>query len=55
MAGGMALRVLQGEKPQDISRVKGVNTYMFDWRAVKRWNLKENEIPSGSIVLNRQR
>ena len=54
VAGGMALRILQGEKPQDIPRVKGVNTYMFDWRAVKRWGLKESEIPPGSIVLNRQ-
>jgi PAS domain S-box-containing protein len=53
-AGGMALRILLGEKPQDILRVKGANTYMFDWRAVKRWGLKESEIPAGSIVLNRQ-
>ena len=54
VAGSMALRILRGEKPQDIPRVKGVNTYMFDWRAVKRWGLKESEIPPGSIVLNRQ-
>jgi PAS domain S-box-containing protein len=27
---------------------------MFDWRAVKRWDLKESEIPAGSIVLNKQ-
>jgi PAS domain S-box-containing protein len=54
VAGGMALRILQGEKPQDIPRVNGVNSYMFDWRAVKRWGLKESEIPRGSIVLNRQ-
>ena len=54
VAGGMALRILRGEKPQDIPRVKGVNTYMFDWRAVKRWGLKESEIPPGSIILNRQ-
>ena len=53
-AGGMALRILRGEKPQDIPRVKGVNTYMFDWRAVKRWGLKESAIPPGSIILNRQ-
>jgi PAS domain S-box-containing protein len=53
-AGSMALRILRGEKPQDIPRVKGVNTYMFDWRAVKRWGLKESEIPSGSIIINRQ-
>ncbi|WP_158751725.1 PAS domain-containing protein [Acidobacterium sp. S8] len=54
VAGSMALRLLQGEKPQDIPQVKGVNTYMFDWRAMKRWSLKESEIPPDSIVLNRQ-
>ena len=40
VAGDMALRILRGEKPQDIPKVKGVNTYMFDWRALKRWGLK---------------
>ena len=54
LAGSMALRILQGQKPQDIPRVKGANTYMFDWRAIKRWGLMEKEIPPGSIVLNRQ-
>jgi PAS domain S-box-containing protein len=54
VAGGMALRILRGETPQDIPRLKGVNTYMFDWRAVKHWGLKESEIPPGSIVLNQQ-
>jgi PAS domain S-box-containing protein len=54
VAGGMALRMLEGKKPQDIPLVKGVNTYMFDWRAIKRWGLMESEIPPGSIVLNRQ-
>jgi PAS domain S-box-containing protein len=54
LVGGMALRMLRGEKPQDVPSVKGVHTYMFDWRAVKRWGLKETEIPPGSIVLNRQ-
>jgi PAS domain S-box-containing protein len=54
VAGGMALRILRGEKPQHIPTVKGVNTYMFDWKAIKRWGLKETEIPAGSIVINRQ-
>lgn len=54
VAGGMALRILRGEKPQDIPRVKGVNTYMFDWHAVNGWGLKKTAIPPGSIVLNRQ-
>jgi len=54
LAGDIALRVLRGEKPQDIAKVKGANTYMFDWRAIKRWGLLEREIPPSSIVINRQ-
>jgi PAS domain S-box-containing protein len=54
VAGVMALQMLQGEKPAGIPKVKGVNAYMFDWRALKRWGLKESALPPGSIVLNRQ-
>ena len=54
VAGGMALRMLKGDKPRDIPPVKGVNTYMFDWRAIKRWGLKESALPPGSILINRQ-
>ena len=54
VAGSMALRILRGEKAREIPTVQGVNTYMFDWRAVKRWGLKESAIPPGSVVVNRQ-
>jgi PAS domain S-box-containing protein len=54
VAGDMALKILNGEKPQDMPRAKGVIAYMFDWRALKRWGLKESALPPGSIVLNRQ-
>ena len=54
VAGGMTLRMLQGAKPSEIPKVKSVNAYMFDWRALKRWGLKESALPPGSIVLNRQ-
>ena len=54
VAGAMALKLLSGAKPQDIPRVEGVNTYMFDWRALQRWGLKESNLPHGSILLNRQ-
>ncbi len=53
-AAGMAVRILKGENPQDIAIVRGANTYMFDWRALKRWGLKERDLPFGSVVLNRQ-
>jgi PAS domain S-box-containing protein len=54
VAGSMALRLLKGEKPQDIPTVRSVETYMFDWQALKRWGLDEKNLPAGSIVLNRQ-
>jgi hypothetical protein len=47
----MAVRVLNGEKPKDIPIVKSPNIYMFDWRAMQRWRLRERDLPPGSIVL----
>jgi PAS domain S-box-containing protein len=52
--GEMAVRVLNGEKPQDIPIAKSADVHMFDWRALQRWGLKESDLPPGSIVLNRQ-
>ncbi len=54
IAAEMAARVLNGEKPQDIPVVTSNHSYMFDWRALKRWGLDEKNLPAGSIVLNRQ-
>jgi signal transduction histidine kinase len=50
----MALSILNGEKPQDIPVVKNNNIYLFDWRALNRWGIKENDLPPGSIVLFRE-
>jgi PAS domain S-box-containing protein len=54
VAGSMVLRIFNGEKPQDIPRVKEVTTYMFDSRALERWGFKERNLPAGSILINRQ-
>jgi PAS domain S-box-containing protein len=54
LVGETALRVLARERPQDIPVVRGANVNMFDWRALKRWGLRERHLPPGSIVLNRQ-
>jgi signal transduction histidine kinase len=54
VAGGMALRLLSGAGPQDIPRVNGAGTYMFDWRALKRWGLSESDLPPSSTVLFRE-
>jgi signal transduction histidine kinase len=53
-AAAIAMRILKGERPQDIPIVKGSNAYIFDWRALRRWGLKESALPQGSTVLYRQ-
>jgi PAS domain S-box-containing protein len=53
-AAEMAVRVLNGEKPANIPVVKSPNIYMFDWRAMQRFGLKESNLPPGSMVLYRQ-
>ena len=53
VAAEMAVRVLNGEKPQDIPIVTSNHAYMFDWRALKRWGINERDLPPGSVVLNR--
>ena len=54
VTGEMAVRVLNGQRPEDIPIEISRNAYMFDWRALKRWHVKESDLPDGSILLNRQ-
>ncbi len=54
VAADMAVRILNGENPEDIPIVTSNHAYMFDWRALKRWGLKVSDLPPGSIVLNRE-
>ena len=51
IVGGIAVRILNGERPQDIPIVRGANAYMFDWRALNRWGFRESDLPAGSAVL----
>lgn len=53
IAGDMAVRVLNGERPEDIPPETSRDRYMFDWWALKRWGMQEKNLPPGSIVLNR--
>ena len=51
VAGEIGLRILSGEKPSDIPVSSGgTNTYMFDWRQLKRWGISESDLPPGSNV-----
>jgi hypothetical protein len=54
VAAGMAARILNEEKPHDIPIVRGANIYLFDWRALRRWALKERDLPAGSVVIQRE-
>jgi signal transduction histidine kinase len=51
VAAGMAVRILSGVKPAEIPIVRNNNVYMFDWRALKRWGLRESDLPPGSTLL----
>lgn len=54
IAGAIAARVLSGAKPKDIPVIKSNNIYMFDGRAMRRWGLKEEDLPAGSTILFRR-
>jgi signal transduction histidine kinase len=51
VAAGMAVRILDGVKPQEVPVVRDNNVYLFDWRALRRWGFKESDLPPGSTLL----
>jgi PAS domain S-box-containing protein len=52
--GEILVRMLDGEKPQDIQITGTANVYMFDSQILRRFGLDERKLPAGSILLNRQ-
>jgi signal transduction histidine kinase len=54
VAGRAALEILDGVIPNDIPVANAPNSFVFDWRALKRWGLRESDLPPGSIVLFRE-
>lgn len=48
------ISILNGTSPSQIPTVNGTNQYIFDWRAVVKWNLDQHAIPAGSIILYRE-
>ncbi len=54
VAAEMAVRILDGAKPQEIPVVKNSNVYLFDWRALRRWGFRETDLPPGSVVIFRE-
>ncbi len=50
-AARLGLRILAGEKPENIGvQETSANTYMFDWRQLRRWGISGESLPPGSIV-----
>ena len=50
-AAGLALRIMRGELPADIT-IGGDQGYVsaYDWRELKRWNISEADLPAGSQI-----
>ncbi len=48
--GDVALRVLNGERPEDITSQTAPNVTTFDWRELRRWGIGEEALPPGSVV-----
>jgi signal transduction histidine kinase len=50
----VAVRILAGEKPADI-KIPAIefSTPKFDWREMRRWGIKQSDLPLGSEVLFR--
>jgi PAS domain S-box-containing protein len=51
--GEIALRIANGARAQDIPMESAETEPVFDWGELKRWGLKESDLPPGSIVLNK--
>lgn len=49
-AANMAVRILDGIRPQDISSVEVPSVAIFDWRQLRRWGIRPAELPAGSEV-----
>jgi signal transduction histidine kinase/ABC-type uncharacterized transport system substrate-binding protein len=50
LTGKMALRILAGERPQDISPQTAASLPVFDWRELRRLGISEDRLPPGSSV-----
>jgi len=55
LAGEMAGRILRGESPEAIPFTgTSMNRFLFDWTQLRRWGIREEDLPAGSLVLFRE-
>ena len=52
--GEMTLRVLAGERPEQIAQETAPSVMTVDWRQLQRWGLSEDRLPQGSVVRFKQ-
>jgi PAS domain-containing protein len=52
--GELTLRVLAGEKPEQIPQETGPSVMVVDWRELQRWRIVEGRLPPGTVVRFRQ-
>ncbi len=51
-AGQMAIDILNGKTPADIDLASGSSTeYVFDYQQLKRFDIKNSQLPANSIIL----
>ncbi|HEY0376838.1 MAG TPA: ABC transporter substrate binding protein [Pyrinomonadaceae bacterium] len=48
--GQVGLRLLAGEKPEDIAPHSVPSVTVFDWRELQRWGISEQSLPPGSVI-----
>ena len=53
-AGEIIIEILSGVNPKDIPVVtKSPNNYMFDKKMMDKFDLKDSDLPAGSIIINK--
>ena len=48
--GELGLRIMAGEKPENLPAQTVPTVPMFDWRQFHRWNVDQRKLPPNSIV-----
>ncbi|MEG9435433.1 hypothetical protein JAO29_04550 [Edaphobacter sp. HDX4] len=51
---GLINELLEGKRPEELPLSTLPNSYMFDWRELRRWHIDDSLLPPGSLVLRRE-
>jgi len=52
--GELSLRILAGEKPEQIPQETAPSVLVVDWRELQRWGIVEGRLPPGTVVRFKQ-